>query len=434
MEPRPHNFLSIAFAQRALARTFARSMVLAIAVAVSSSSLADWPQPFGPNRDGWSNSAAIGDWNASAPTVLWLAELGSGYAGPIIVGDQVIAYHRVDDEEVLQSFSLADGTSRWSTPWKCTFGGGMDPDQGPRCTPVMAQGIIVCYSPSGELRGVDASGGAVVWERSLASDYDGEEGYFGISTTPIVWNNVVVAIVGGKSAAIVGVDLKTGKTRWTAGEGNAEYASPIAIEADGKSRIVCVLQTETYAIDPRDGSIAWQIPYGNRGTKVQAATPIRVGDDSLFLTASYNIGALSVSASDGKANWQSKDLISSQFASPIFAASSIYGCHGREDGGPVALRCIDPQTQTVQWTKERFGVAHLIGAGNQLLACKQSGQLEVFDADSTAFRSRFTFPLPDGLYRALPALVQTNENNSPNHYLALRNSNRRGGSLVMVRW
>ena len=71
----------------------------------------DWPQWRGPNRDG---AIAAFTEPASWPAALtrqWQADIGTGYATPLIVGDRIYSFSRQKEDEVLTAFEAASGKS-----------------------------------------------------------------------------------------------------------------------------------------------------------------------------------------------------------------------------------------------------------------------------------------------------------------------------------
>ena len=61
-----------------------------IFASMSNSSAQDWPQYLGPNRDNTSPQKDIlRTWPASGPEVLWTANVGPGYGGPVIKDGKV---------------------------------------------------------------------------------------------------------------------------------------------------------------------------------------------------------------------------------------------------------------------------------------------------------------------------------------------------------
>ena len=68
---------------------------------------------------------------------------------------------RRDDLEILSCLNRASGTVVWEQSWPCTFKN--DFGNGPRATPVLANGHVVTLGAQGDLRMVNAATGAPVW-------------------------------------------------------------------------------------------------------------------------------------------------------------------------------------------------------------------------------------------------------------------------------
>ena len=98
----------------------------------------DWPQILGPARNGKAdNERLLESWPARGPKVLWRYRLGSGYAGAAVAGQRVIVFHRSGANERLECLGAASGKSQWKADFPAGYRGGVNPDQGPRCVPLM---------------------------------------------------------------------------------------------------------------------------------------------------------------------------------------------------------------------------------------------------------------------------------------------------------
>jgi outer membrane protein assembly factor BamB len=51
----------------------------------------------------------------------WKIDVGEGYATPLIVGDVVYAFTRVDGEEGLTALDAATGRQRWRTSYAAPY-------------------------------------------------------------------------------------------------------------------------------------------------------------------------------------------------------------------------------------------------------------------------------------------------------------------------
>ncbi|QDV27601.1 outer membrane protein assembly factor BamB family protein [Aureliella helgolandensis] len=373
----------------------------------SRTSAQDWPQILGPHRDGTAPSTSVlkGPWPAKiAPT--WTAALGTGLGGPAVAGDSVLILHRLENEEFLQSFDLNTGAARWKTGWPASYRASINPDNGPRCVPTIAGDRVICYGAAGDLACVGLVDGKLHWRRSLRQEYDAEDGYFGAGVSPLVMGSLVIACPGGDRAGIVGIDLQTGKTRWTATEYEASYAAPIAVPHASRQLALVITRLNTVLLDAQSGEVLSDVRFGSRGPTVNAATPSPIGDDQFFLTASYGVGAMLLQVRDEQLVeiYRDKFLLSSQYNTPVHIGSRMIGIDGREDAGIANLRAFDPQSQEIFWRQDDFGTAHLIACGSEALALGLSGRLTRIDGQSDAFHPLSESQLPTAEYRALPAL------------------------------
>lgn len=386
----------------------------------------DWPQILGPARNGEArDEPAIAKWPAAGPKRLWSFPLGQGYAGPAVVGDRVVVFHRDRDAERVEALDTATGKSLWKTDFAATYAGGINPDLGPRCVPLIHGDRVIVFGAAGDLHCVSLSDGAKRWSREAYRDYKGQEGYFGAGSTPIVAAGKVIVNVGGRGAGLVAFDMDTGKTAWQATDEGASYSSPTLATVNGQTRVIFVTRYNTVCVDPNNGEVQFQFPFGMRGPTVNGATPL-VFDDYLFVSSSYGVGAnLSRLSGDGaKELWANDNVMSSQYSTCVYRDGFLYGTHGREDYQNGVLRCFEAKTGKVKWTVEGFGVAHTILAGNQLVLLGIDGRLRLAEVNSSAYHELASAEISTNLTRALPALS--------NGKLYLRDNEGQGGKLICL--
>jgi outer membrane protein assembly factor BamB len=367
----------------------------------------DWPQILGPHRDGKAASERLLDtWPAGGPKVLWKYSLGSGYAGPAVVGTRVVVFHRVANSERVECLDASGGKSLWKTDFPTSYRGGIDPDTGPRCVPLVVGGTVYVYGAAGDLHALALESGKSLWSRALYADYHGDEGYFGAGSTPILLGGKLLVNVGGRGAGLVALHPATGKTAWQATDEIASYSSPTATQLDGKEKAIFVTRLNCVLADPATGQVTTLFPFGKRGPTVNAATPL-VSGGKLFTSASYGVGAVFASLDGGgaKSLWANDDTLSSQYATPVEQEGFLFGIHGREDVGVAELRCVEAATGKVRWSQEGYGVAHAILADGKLLLQKADGHIALAAADSTKYRELASAQIKNQPTRALPALA-----------------------------
>jgi len=334
----------------------------------------DWPQILGPHRNGVADDETL---TAGQPEVLWQVETGEGFAGPVVADGRVVLFHRAGDSDRVEAFEAATGKRLWQTDFPARYRGGINPDKGPRCVPLVHRGNIYLFGAGGDLHSLRLGDGKKRWSRHTAADFDAPEGYFGFGSTPMVLDEKLLVNVGGRSeAGLVAFDLESGKTLWKATNERASYSSPTVLRDGSKSYALFITRLNTVAVDPSTGVERFRFPFGQRGATVNAAMPLVIGDH-LFVTASYGIGAkwIKIDGSRTETIWEDNRVMSSQYPTSVYQDGYLYGIHGREDVGVASYQCLEARTGKIQWNLDDFGMAHTILADGKLLILKLSGEL-----------------------------------------------------------
>lgn len=385
-------------------------MTLCLASAAPAAA-GDWPQILGPHRNGVAeNEKLAASWPAGGPKLVWKRPIGLGLAGVAVVGPRAYLFHRLGDQEWVEALDVTDGKSIWKRGFPTAYAGGFIADNGPRCVPVVQDGRVFALGAAGKLHCLKADDGAPLWSRDLAQDFRAPDGYFGAGASPLIVDDRVLVNIGGRNGAgIVALAVGDGKTLWQATDALASYSSPVlAPKLAGKRQAVFVTRFHTMGVDPDDGTVYWQLPFGQRGPTVNGANPVILGEH-VFLTASYGIGAVFARITDAdqpEVKWESDNILSSQYATPVVLGEHLYGIDGREDMPGARLRCIHPGACKVAWTEENFGKASLLLADGKLLALKTNGDLVMAQADPRGYRQLGSAKVLDNKTFALPALSE----------------------------
>ena len=381
-----------------------RVVCLALAAAMALPALAmgaDWPQFMGPNRDGVSaEKGLLTDWPESGPKELWRKELGPAFSGLAVVGDRL--YSATSDDEFDYAICLDADTGKqiWRTAigpvWENSFGNG------PRTTPTVDGGAVYVMSGQGHLAALDAEDGRLLWSSDLKERYGLEQLHFGFSTTPFVSGDLLLAEVGGEGSSMVAFDRKTGEERWRAGAGLAAYGSPIQVDFGGVEQMVYVNENDVVSVTP-DGKVVWTHPFAP-GNSVKPALPIFVAPDLLFVSASYDIGAMTLRLEAGDDGvgveevWQSK-VMRNHFNSSVSVGGHIYGFDN------ATLKSIDPATGDQKWAKRgRMGKGSLIYADGHLLVLTETGRLLLVEASPEAYVEKASVQVLEGRCWTSPTL------------------------------
>lgn len=378
---------------------------LVVACVVPPSLHADWPGILGPQRDGHARPSERLTGSADAkPKIRWQVAAGEGFAGAAVSAGRVCLFDREDASDRVRCIELSTGKELWVKTLPASYRGSINPDSGPRCVPTIVNDRVLLATAAGDLYCLRWATGDKIWHRPLRKEFGAEDGYFGAGSTPWVGKDRIVVNVGAKKAGIVCLSLEDGSTLWTATGADASYASPIGITVEGAETVVVPTRLVTYGLDVETGRVQWEFPFGQRGPTVNAAMPIRVDDSRYLLTASYGIGTVLFEPARSRVQVQKKgELLSSQYATPLFANGFVFGSDGREDMGGSTYRCIDPRQDQPLWEQEGVPICHTLGVDQKLLVCGIDGRIWCLEPSEQKFSPKWTARLPDGVYRALPA-------------------------------
>ena len=165
-------------------RTIAALFVLSSGVALLAQD--QWR---GPRRDGVIDTFKPPSAWPERPTQAWKVEAGAGHASPVVSGDRVFVFARVNDQETMTAYDLATGRQVWRQAYDAPY--EMNPaarshGKGPKSTPVIAGGRVFALGITGVLSAFDAAGGKVLWRHAFGKDFKTTSPDFGTAMSPIV--------------------------------------------------------------------------------------------------------------------------------------------------------------------------------------------------------------------------------------------------------
>jgi len=195
----------------------------------------EWPGFRGPERDGVVRGVRITtDWSASAPDEIWRRPIGPGWSSFAVSGDLLYTQEQRGDDEIVASYRVSTGEPVWRHRdavrfWESNGGAG------PRGTPSVSNGRVYTVGATGILNALDARNGAVLWSRNAATDTNKTVPDWGIASSPLVFDDVVIVAVAGQLAAY---DSATGAQRWLGEPGGGGYSSPHLATIDGVPQVL----------------------------------------------------------------------------------------------------------------------------------------------------------------------------------------------------
>jgi|WetSurMetagenome_2_1015567.scaffolds.fasta_scaffold46659_2 outer membrane protein assembly factor BamB len=367
----------------------------------------------GPGRTGiYNETGLLKIWPEGGPRLLWEAQgMGDGYSSPTVTSDAVYVTGRKDSSDVLIALTQ-DGKKMWETVYGKAW---MTNHTGSRCTPTYYNGNLFLISGSGDIVCVGKDG-KIKWSKNHYKLYDSKPLMFGISESPLVVDNMVIASPGGKKASMVAFNIDNGKVIWEAEPMNQDpqYVNPKLVEFAGKKMIVNVMGKNIFAVNARDGKILWKVDYATvNGApenvyKNHAITPI-FRDGCILIANGYNWVALKLKLSgDGNSVetvWENRNF-DPQLGGIVLLGDNIYG--NNHMSKPVdSWVCVDWNTGKTLWTSKWYSKGSLISADGMLyLYEEKSGHVALVKPDPAKLNivSEFSIKKGDGPFWAHPVI------------------------------
>jgi outer membrane protein assembly factor BamB len=363
----------------------------------------DWPQFLGPTRDGVSPETGLLDqWPAGGAPLVWEKQIGTGYSAPSVRSGQLVVFHRLGDEEIVEALRADNGQPIWRYAYPSAF---IDPygyNNGPRCTPLLSADYCYTFGAEGMLTCLELKTGKLIWQRNTAKEWKIPEAFFGVGSTPILEGNLLLVMVGGQlNSGMVGLDAATGKTVWeSVGQKNwdgvlatgwpgapiwhwlpfdkqASYSTPVAATIHGQRCVLCLMRQGLVSLDPQSGKINFSFWFRSWvSDSVNAMSPVVVDDMILISAAYYKIGSVLLRVKpDGKdvqELWRGRSL-EIHWNTPIYTNGYLYAFSGRNEPD-ARFRCVEFKTGKLMWDRNESWPAHssqtpdVYGRGSAIMA------------------------------------------------------------------
>jgi len=380
------------------------AIVLALGVEAAAY---DWPQFLGPDRNGIYRGPALAEkWGANGPRVLWRKSVGQGFSGPVVASDRLILFHRLANEEVVESLDVKTGAAQWRYAYPTSYRDDFGFDEGPRAVPVVADGVVYTFGAEGQLHAVDLKSGKRIWSEDTRKRFGVAKGFFGAAGSPLVEGGKVLANIGGRNAGIVAFDAKAGTVAWTATADEASYSSGVGATIGGRRSAIFLTRNGVVGLDPSTGMVQFERRWRSRiAASVNAASPLVIGD-LIFVSAEYGPGAAVMRVEGSKVTelWSSDDALSNHYATSVYYDGYLYGYHGRQEFGP-SFRAVEMKTGKVRWSEDRFRAGSVTLAGNRLVIVRETGELILAETSPEAFRPLARAQVLPATVRAFPAIA-----------------------------
>ncbi len=354
-----------------------------------------WPDFRGSLRDGrYRETPILTSWPREGLRLLWKQPIGLGYASFVIADGRAFTIEQRREQEVVTAYEVETGRELWAHGWDAEFvefqGGN-----GPRATPTYHEGRIYALGALGELRALDAASGALQWRRNILIDNDVSNLDWGMSAAPLVVDEKVIVLPGGRRGrSVVAYDASTGEEVWTSLDDRQAYTSPMMVTLGGVSQILVVSAERAMGLTVDEGRLLWKYPWVTQ-FGINAAQPLLLGNDRVFLSASYGHGAAVFEVTRQGEDfavqtvWQNNRM-KNKFTSSVLHDGYIYGLD------EAILACVDAATGELQWKGGRYGYGQILLAGEHLVVLTEDGDLALVSVTPDRHVELARFPAIDG--------------------------------------
>lgn len=351
---------------------------------------ADWLQWRGPAREDHSpDKGLLKQWPKEGPKRVWLFEnAGLGYGGYSVAGNHLYTVGLRGAEEFLIAVDTATGKEVWSAKIGPKYSNGWG--DGPRMTPTVDGDRVYAIGGRGLLVCASTTDGKIRWQKSLVSDLGGVLQDWGYTESPLILGDRIFCTPGGPQGTMAALNKLTGDVLWrsTSLTDNAQYASPILMDRNGKTEVVQLVMKKVFGVDPQNGKTTWIAPF--TGSVAVIPTPIQ-HDGIVFVTAGYNSGCLAVrpGASETPETVYQNKVMKNHHGGVVRVGEHLYGY----SDGPGWL-CQDFKTGKEVWSSKNLGKGAIHFADGMLYCLdEKSGDVALIEAVPTGWNEKGRFKL-----------------------------------------
>ena len=406
----------------------------------------EWAWWGGPRWDWKPATPALADsWPESGPPVLWRRPLGEGYSAISVKDGALYTMLRDGEDETVVALSAATGETLWQHTYESpTEGWTFDRGAGPHATPAVTAERVFAIGSTGKMHALDRATGAALWSHDLIAELDGGVRHRGYSSSPLLHDDLVIAVVGGEAGTVVAFRQADGTVAWRGGSDDSSYSSPLLIElppelpsstssatdasrrapsaptrrpsADsdglpgGQHQLVVFAATRILGVDPDSGRELWSHPHPTRSA-FNISTPLWSEDDGiLFVSSAYDGGGRAIQleregdATEVKELWFSNQ-VRVHFGTAIRLGDTVYASSG--DFGPAPMTAVDVGSGEVLWRDRTFAKHSLLHADGKLILLDEDGALGLVEVSREGMTVRSRAQVFESLSWTVPTLVGT---------------------------
>ena len=321
----------------------------------------------------------------------------------VVADSLVFTIEQRRNREVVAAYGLLDGTQVWEHSWSSRFSESMGGD-GPRATPTWDDGRLYALGANGDLVCLQADDGMLLWNTNILKDAGASNLTWGMAAAPLVVDDLLITLPGGRGRSVIAYDKLTGEIRWSALNDKAGYVSPQVATLAGERQLVVVSGTRVLGASLKDGSLLWSRNW-QTSYDANCAQPLIVDENHVFVSSGYGHGATLLEVSSGNDGLAVKEVwfnlnMKNKFNPSVLVDGVVYGL----DEGILAA--IDVRTGERLWKQGRYRYGQLIYASGHLIIVSEEGDLALVKATPDEYQELARFEAIPGKTWNVPAMAE----------------------------
>jgi hypothetical protein len=353
---------------------------------------ADWPSWRGPSLDGKSTlTDIITDWTGGLKKLWDVKFLCQGkysitWSAPVVRGSRLIVMGREEKKDLVFCLNANNGELIWKGSYYSEA--ATNHGSGPRATPFIDDTHVYTFGRSGDLACWDLLNGNLLWRKNIYED-GGEKTLYGNSSSPLVYNELII-VQGGNNSVASAYQKYTGKLIWRSEKGLDSYATPTVMRTENGDRLLILGGNNLYSLDPTGGITHWTSPWTTINDN-NACTPVIEGN-LIFITA-FDTGCEVLKTDGNKVEivWKNK-IIDCFHSDSIILDGFIYSYSGGSSTNNGYFKCVELKTGKESWSTNKLGWGTMVYVDGHLLCMDIKGNLYLARAIPDKFQIETSFP------------------------------------------
>ncbi len=293
------------------------------------------------------------------------------------------------------------GEEIWKHEYECVY--QISYPEGPRTTPVVEGDFVYTLGAMGNLFCLNKETGEKVWHKNLTKAYKTKPPVWGFSAHQRIYGDKLVLVVGGEGSAVVCLNKKNGKQIWKAETAKeVGYAPPVPMEIGMGIQLVYWSDEAITGLDLESGKKRWTIKFPEVPVQrpiVTIMTP-QISGRKIMVSNFYNGSCVVEVAKDGnsvKKLWSAdpqekshKTGLNILMGTPLVHDGHIYGFAGKGE-----MRCVELESGKQVWEEKSpanadrasyFATAFITPHEDRYFVFNDQGELIIANFDAKGYK------------------------------------------------